>query len=83
MLLKYMKGVIIINPTQKRLDNKQPGRLRTHTVVVRVPVGTSQVSSSNPSGSEFRPGLKKTPSPILIFKAQPKAWPSCGNGVWH
>jgi hypothetical protein len=45
MLLKYMKGVIIINPTQKRLDNKQPGRLRTHTVVVRVPVGTSQVSS--------------------------------------
>jgi hypothetical protein len=35
--------------------------LRTRSIVARVLVGTSQVPSSNPSGSEFCPGLKKNP----------------------
>jgi hypothetical protein len=56
--------------------------LRTRSVVTRVPVGTSQVLSLNPSGSEFRLGLKNS-SPLLILKAQAKAWRSCGNGEWH
>jgi hypothetical protein len=35
----------------------------TRSIVARVPVGNSQVLSSNPGGSEFCPGLKKTLTP--------------------
>jgi hypothetical protein len=55
----------------------------TRSIVARVPVGNSQVLSSNPGGSEFCPGLKKNPHPSSFSKAQAKARPNCGNGALH